>query len=287
MATELKALLLAAGLGTRLRPLTDVLPKCLMPINGTPLLGLWLARLCGAGITDVVVNLHHHAALVRAYVERSPFAAFVTLAEEPQLLGTAGTLTRHREHFAGAPVLFAHADNLSLFEPQQFAAAHRARAVTAAMTMMTFRTDTPRDCGIVRLDPHGTVIEFHEKTFDPPGDLANAAVYIVEPEVIEYARSRGASDFSTQVLPHFVGRIHTFHNSAYHRDIGTLAGLIRAQFEYPVACAASDRSDQWHGLLARHGGGLAHSFTRALAAALDTRTEARLSTPGRDRIEAG
>jgi mannose-1-phosphate guanylyltransferase len=275
MAIELKALLLAAGLGTRLRPLTDVLPKCLMPINGTPLLGLWLERVCRAGITDVVVNLHHHAALVRAYVEHSPFAAFVTLAEEPRLLGTAGTLTRHRDHFAGASVLFAHADNLSVFEPEQFAAAHRARGATAALTMMTFRTDTPRDCGIVKLDPRGTVIEFHEKASDPPGDLANAAVYIVEPEVIDYARAHAATDFSTEVLPHFVGRIHTFHNGAYHRDIGTVRALVQAQFEYPVACAALDQSDQWHGLLASHGGALAHSFRRALAAALDMRTGVR------------
>src|SRR6266700_814350 len=272
MIRNLKALLLAAGLGTRLRPLTDVLPKSLMPINGHPLLGLWLARLRNAGVSDIVVNLHHHAALVRDYIERSPFAPFVTLAEEPQLLGTAGTLAHHRDHFAGASVLFAHGDNLSLFGVEEFAAAHQARPPAAAMTMMTFLTDAPRQCGIVRLDPQGTVIEFHEKSPDPPGNLANAAVYLVEPEVIDYARSlrRRVLDFSTEVLPHFVGRIHTFHNGLYHRDIGTLPGLVQAQFEYPVAGAmASEGPDALHGLLARDGGTLGRTLVRTVTAALD------------------
>jgi mannose-1-phosphate guanylyltransferase len=270
MSENLKALLLAAGLGTRLKPLTEVLPKCLMPINGQPLLGLWLERLCAAGISDIVVNLHHHAALVREYLERSPFARSVTLAEEPQLLGTAGTLAHHREHFAGASVLFAHADNLSLFSPDEFAAAHRARPASAAMTMMTFRTDAPKQCGIVRLDARGAVAEFHEKSPDPPGNLANAAVYIVEPEVIDFARGRGLTDFSTQVLPHFIGRIHTFHNNRYHRDIGTIAALVRAQFEYPLAgaMASKDGTDQWHGLMARDAGRLGRAFTAAVNAAL-------------------
>jgi mannose-1-phosphate guanylyltransferase len=266
MAQELKALLLAAGPGTRLRPLTEVLPKCLMPIDGRPLLGLWLERLRDAGISDIVINLHHHAALVRAYVERSPFARYVTLADEPQLLGTAGTLIRNRGHFGGAPVLFAHADNLSLFAPEELALAHRSRPAGAAMTMMTFVTDTPAQCGIVKLDARGTVVEFHEKSPNPPGNLANAAVYIVEPEVIDHARSRSVSDFSTEVVPHFVGRIHTFHNSRYHRDIGTLPNLLQAQFDYPIAYAhgAPGRPDPWYGLMGQEGNIARHNFLSTL-----------------------
>ena len=271
MAQQLKALLLAAGLGTRLRPLTDVLPKCLMPINGRPLLGIWLERLCDAGISDIVVNLHHHSALVRDYAESSPFSHHVTLAEEPRLLGTAGTLVHNRDHFGGAEVLLAHADNLSLFDPQGFAAAHRSRPAGAAMTMMTFVTDAPQQCGIVKLDARGTVVEFHEKSRNPPGNLASAAVYIVEPEVIDYARQRGASDFSTEVVPHFIGRIHTFQNDRYHRDIGTVHSLVRAQFEYPVACATapSKCTDAWHGLLSRNQQTLAHDLLAKLTETLD------------------
>jgi mannose-1-phosphate guanylyltransferase len=275
MARGLKALLLAAGPGTRLRPLTDLLPKCLMPINGEPLLGLWLSRLCNAGVSDIVINLHHHAGLVRDYVERSPFARFVTLAEEAELLGTGGTLARHREHFAGGPLLLAHADNLSLFAPERFLAAHQARPAATVMTMMTFRTDAPRQCGIVKLDPEGIVVEFHEKSSDPHGDLANAAVYIIEREVIDHAQSLGrtALDFSTEVLPHFMGRIHTFHNSEYHRDIGTVVDLIRAQFEFPVARAkaAEGTTRSWCGSLGEQHDDLAERFLKSMSDALQAR----------------
>src|SRR2546423_13907482 len=124
MAAGLKALLVAAGSGTRLRPLTDVLPKCLMPINGEPLLGIWLAMLSQAGVSEIVVNLHHHAGLVREYVARSPYARHVTLAHEDTLLGTAGTLMRQRDRLGGGTIFFAHADNLAAFDMARFLDAH-------------------------------------------------------------------------------------------------------------------------------------------------------------------
>src|SRR5437588_2225744 len=149
MAAGLKALLAAAGTGTRLRPLTDVLPKCLMPINGRPLLGIGLDMLSEAGASEIIVNLHHHAGLVRDYVARTPYASLVTLAHEETLLGTAGTLMRHRDRLRGGTIFFAHGDNLAAFDMTRFLDAHRARPPEALMTMMTFVTDTPELCGIV------------------------------------------------------------------------------------------------------------------------------------------
>jgi mannose-1-phosphate guanylyltransferase len=239
MAAPLQALLLAAGIGTRLRPLTDVLPKCLMPINGRPLLDYWLDSLTEAGFTDIVVNLHHHADLVRAHVERGPHARSVTLSFEAELLGTAGTLLHHKSHFSCSPILLAHSDNLTLFSPARFWDAHLGRPAGTVMTMMTFETDAPTQCGIVKLDAGGVATELHEKSANPPGNLANAAVYIVEPEVTAFLEGLGKSviDFSTEVLPNFLGQIHTFHNSIYHRDIGTVASLAQAQLEFPCAVA--------------------------------------------------
>ena len=93
----MKALILAAGEGTRLRPLTNDLPKCLVPINGQPLLGIWLHILKGLGVTEVLVNLHWKAEQVREYVQRHGLGLKIHLSEEPRLLGTAGTLRAHRE----------------------------------------------------------------------------------------------------------------------------------------------------------------------------------------------
>jgi mannose-1-phosphate guanylyltransferase len=266
---ELKALLVAAGIGSRLRPLTDVLPKCLMPINGRPLLGIWLDMLREAGLRDIIVNLHHHAGVVRDYVGRSPHAT-VTLADEETLLGTAGTLMRHRERLGG-PFLFAHADNLSAFDMKRFVAAHRARPQGALATMMTFVTDTPQLCGIVTLDG-GRITGFHEKSHAPHGNIANAAIYLLEPELFGLIDGFGKPvvEFSTDVLPKILDRVHTFHNDVYHRDIGTLTSLSRAQLDYFCAAgavAAQVGRDPWYGMMAENGGRLARDFARAVEAA--------------------
>ncbi len=101
--------------------------------------------------------------------------------------------------------------------------------------MMTFDTTAPETCGIVELDDDDVVRAFHEKVKNPPGNLANGAVYIVSPVVMEFLAGLGKEviDFSTEVLPHFMGRINTFHNRTYHQDIGTVESLLIARKEYP------------------------------------------------------
>lgn len=230
----MRALLLAAGLGTRLRPLTDRIPKCLVPIRGRPLLGYWLDLLLGNGIERVLVNTHHLAGAVRDFVAGSPWRSRVALVHEERLLGTGGTVLANRGFFEGSAFLVAHADNLTRFDVRAFIRRHERRPAGVAITMMTFRADSPQSCGIVEEDARGVVTAFHEKVANPPGDRANAAVYIFEPEVIEFLASLGKDviDLSTEVIPAFVGRILTFHNSDYHRDIGTPEALRRAQAEF-------------------------------------------------------
>ena len=99
--------------------------------------------------------------------------------------------------------------------------------------MMTFDTDVPETCGIVVLDKQGVVLEMHEKVAHPPGRRANAAVYILEPAVVDFIESLGKPivDLSTEVLPFFMGRIAAFHNARYHRDIGSLESLRKAEAE--------------------------------------------------------
>src|SRR5438067_11752661 len=110
------SLILAAGLGTRLRPLTDALPKCLVPIDGRPLLDYWVDRLGAAGVRAARVNTHAHAAQVRAYIERVNAGGRLHLAEsfEPALLGSAGTVAANADLADGADeVIIVYADNFS------------------------------------------------------------------------------------------------------------------------------------------------------------------------------
>lgn len=230
----MRALLLAAGLGTRLRPLTDTIPKCLVLIQGKPLLLYWLEMLRDAGVGPILVNLHYHAGLVSDFICESGFDRQVTTVYEERLLGTGGTLLKNAAFFAQEPLMLIHADNLSKFSVRDFIHAHESRPAGCEITMMTFTTPTPESCGIVELDTAGVVRSFHEKIDNPPGNLANGAVYILEPSVVDYLVSLGKEeiDFSTEVLPQYLGRIFTFHNGIYHRDIGTMASYLAAQGEY-------------------------------------------------------
>lgn len=219
----MRAILLAAGLGTRLRPLTNTIPKCLVSIKGKPLLGIWLDRLTQVGIGPFLVNTHHLSEQVRAYIEGSPYREQVKMVHELELQGTAGTLVANLDFFQGQDGMLIHADNYCLADLAAFERAHLNRPPECVMTMMTFRTDDPTNCGIVELDERSVVINFHEKIANPPGNLANCAVYILSAELLaRLGRDlHTVKDFSTEVLHRFVGRIHTYQIAEKFLDVGT------------------------------------------------------------------
>lgn len=235
----MRALLLAAGLGTRLRPLTNSIPKCLVQINGRPLLDYWIELLGEGGIVDILINLHYLPDAVTQYIERRRYPLNITTVYEEKLLGTGGTLLKNKDFFQSEPLMLVHADNLSSFDVRAFISQYENRGQGIEITMMTFDALEPDACGIVGLDDQGVVASFHEKVKNPPGNLANGAVYILSPSVMDFLAGLGKEviDFSTEVIPHYMGRINTFHNGTYHRDIGTVASLLAAQIEYPAAIA--------------------------------------------------
>jgi len=230
----MRALILAAGLGTRLRPYTLETPKCLVRVGGKPLLEYWLDMLCNNGISPVLVNLHYLAEKVEAYLEASPYKGAVYTVREKTLLGTGGSLLKNSLFFGGEALMLIHGDNLSRFDMDDFIRAHKNRPSFCEITMMTFETTAPESCGIVELSEDGVVQGFYEKVKNPPGNLANGAVYIIEPGVVDYLVSlqKEVIDFSTEVLPAFVGKIYTFHNQIYHRDIGTPESLAQASADF-------------------------------------------------------
>jgi mannose-1-phosphate guanylyltransferase len=243
---KVKALLLAAGLGTRLSPLTDNWPKCLMPIGERPLLEYWLETLYSSDVDEVLINLHHHSKIVQEFLNRSRFEGWVSSVSEDTLLGTAGTLRANKEYFKDCTTLLVHADNWCQCDFADFLNYHRKhRPKHCSITMMTFESPTPETCGIVEIDDDGVVLAFHEKSNNPPGNQANGAVYLLEPEVIEWiAENPYISDFSTEVIPHFMGRIGSWHNKVIHRDIGSLAMLKLAQSD-PKPSSCWSEADNW------------------------------------------
>jgi mannose-1-phosphate guanylyltransferase len=219
----MKAILLAGGIGSRLRPITDTIPKCLVPIHGQPLLDIWLEQLTANDIGPFLVNTHYLSEQVEHYIEQSLCRESVTLAHEPQLLGTAGTVWANREWIGDEPFMLVHADNYCLCDFGSFVEAHNLKPPDALMTMMTFQTDTPESCGILEINNAGAVVRMHEKTKHPLGNTANAAIYIVDPAIFtmgDFLRNP-PSDFSKEVIPKLLGRIIAWANTGYHEDIGT------------------------------------------------------------------
>lgn len=223
----MRAVLLAAGLGTRLRPLTDSTPKCLVPIRGKPLLDIWCEDLLNAGVTRLLVNLHYKSESVQQHLRDSRFAKHVETIFEPELLGTAGTLIANRNFFDGEDGILLHADNYSEANLAQIITAHAHRPSNCEMTMMAFRTTTPQTCGILEIDEKHILKKMFEKSIDQHGNLANAAFYILSKKLISDLTNE--TDFSNEVIPKYFEKTLVVETDKTFIDIGTPESYAHAQ----------------------------------------------------------
>ena len=223
-------LLLAGGLGTRLRPLTNTIPKCLVQISGRPLLDYWIDRLAEAGIRTAHINTHAQAEQVRSYISRTNSGGPIRLIEsyEPILLGSAGTITANADLADDADLIVViYTDNLSDISLSSLLDFHCSH--DDPFTMVLFRTPRPQACGIAELDPEGRIVSFVEKPDQPVGNLANAGIYAIDASAFREIAKIGAFDLGFDVIPGFVGRMRGWIWGGYHLDIGTHEALERAQ----------------------------------------------------------
>lgn len=234
LVPRVKALVTAAGLGTRLRPLTDTVTKALVPVGGRPLLDYWMDRLGVAGVQDVLINTHHLPEQVRAYIERinrhghDGRSFRMREAHEPTLLGSAGTVTANRAWADDADdVLIIYSDNLSGVDLGEMLRFHRSHG--DPFTMLLFRADEPKRCGIAELDGEKRIVGFVEKPEHPRSNLANGGIYVVRPAAFREMADMNAFDLGFHVLPRFVGRMRGWEWGGYHLDIGTHQSLAQAE----------------------------------------------------------
>ena len=150
--------------------------------------------------------------------------------------------------------MLIHADNWSCCNYYDFVSFHeKQRPEYCAMTMMVFETPVPKSCGIVELDGNGVVVKFHEKVDNPPGNRANAAVYILEPEVIDWINDNpDVTDFSVHVIKEYLGKIATWKNDGIHKDIGTIEMLLDAQTDFCQPLYNEDIKDNWQSRFDQH-----------------------------------
>ena len=229
----MKAFLLCAGIGSRLKPITDTTPKCMVTIDDQPLLDIWLDAFNRAGVDEVLVNLHHLPEVVRRHVAARTGLPAVHLVFEPELLGSAATLLANRSWVANEAFFLAcNADNLTDFELQDLIDVHLAGDAVATLT--AFHSENPSAGGVLEVDEAGQMTGFTEKPRQPTSDLVNAGMYAFSPAVLDEIRQDPPADIGHHLLPALVGRARVVPVKGYFRDIGTPEAYRLARKEWPV-----------------------------------------------------
>ncbi len=202
-----KAMILAAGTGTRLGALTASLPKPMLELGGKPLLEYVIRGLVRAGVTDAVVNTHYHAdAIPRYFGDGSALGVHLTYSYEPTLLGTAGALKKVAGFFSGGPFLLAYGDNLTTCEFSRLVRLHEESGPIGTVALFWKQDASPHSA--VEVDAHGRITSFVEK---PRGAThvsrwISAGVAILEPAVFDYIPAERPSDFGFDVFPKIVAK---------------------------------------------------------------------------------
>lgn len=206
-----KAMVLAAGRGARLGSMTDTGPKPMIAIAGKPILEHTVTWLRDSGISDIVINLHHHADQIRAHFgDGSALGARIAYSFEPSLLGTAGALRPVRQAFAST-FLVVYGDNFFSCDLDRFLAAHRRHGGIGTMALYEWPNAT--QSGVARLDEDSRIVEFVEKppAGRAPSALINAGLLLWEPEVFRFIPGEGPADFARDVVPRILrngGRLY-------------------------------------------------------------------------------
>jgi mannose-1-phosphate guanylyltransferase len=228
-----KAFLLAAGVGSRLRPITDTTPKCMLAIGDRPLLDIWLDAFDRAGVDEVLVNLHYLPDVVKRHIAARSGPPSIRTFFEPELLGSAGTLFANREWVEDEELFLAcYADNLTDFDLRSLIDAHREDHTIATLTV--FHSENPSAGGVMELDAIGRVTSFMEKPREPVSDLTNAGMYAFHPSVLTELDGTPPCDIGYDLLPRLVSRARAVLVEGYFRDIGTPDAYRRAREEWPV-----------------------------------------------------
>ncbi len=222
----MKAAVLAAGFGTRLRPLTDICPKPLMPILNRPLLGLVLAQLEAAGCFQVAVNTHHLADLVHDYLRSEPWGFLLSVSLEPEILGTGGGLKLLGEILRDGPFLAINSDILTDLDLAGMYRSHQAGAVSTLALH-----DCPPYNNVWVAD--GTVVSIGAP---PPGGdgspLAYTGIQVVDPQMLQYLPAAGQRYDLVKAWREALaaGERLAYHNLTGHfwQDVGTPENYLAA-----------------------------------------------------------
>jgi NDP-sugar pyrophosphorylase family protein len=197
----MKAMILAAGEGTRLRPLTDNIPKCMVPVGGKPLIEHTIEWLHKHGICEIMMNLHHRPNVVTEHFgDGHEWGVEITYSIEAELLGTAGGVKNVESYFDG-PFFLWYGDNLCTCDLKSMRETHERKGGIASIAI--HQRKDPTKSGMVELDENDRITRFIEKPHrdQVTSDWVSAAIFILETRVFDYIPSVGEPDFGHNVIP--------------------------------------------------------------------------------------
>lgn len=236
----MNAFIHASGHGTRLKPYTDSIPKCLLPVGHRPLLDYWVEQLAKLPVETIAVTASNHAPLFDSYALNrntlsSEGAPSIIVLHEDRPLGSAGSIAKHREYGrTSKEFICVYGDNLCQANLKNMLEVHRQGG--RALTMACFTSSAPETGGVVEMDRTGNVIAFTEKPKVPASNLVNAGIYIFDQKLFLEIADRHTVDWSLDVIPELVaqGRVKGWLCDGAYLDIGTPASFKEAQRRAPA-----------------------------------------------------
>lgn len=226
---------MAAGLGTRLRPITYDLPKPLVPIVNRPVMAHILTLVQAHGFSDAIANIHYFPELMKAYFgDGAAWAVDLSYSEEPELLGTAGGVRNVRDFFGDETFLILSGDGVIAADLGELVAAHKRKGGIGTLALK--RVVDTREYGVVILDDEDRVTGFQEKPApeEALSNLGNSGIYVFEPAIFDYFPGEDFVDWANDVFPRLLDEDVPFYGhefDSYWNDVGTIAAYKESNFD--------------------------------------------------------
>ena len=220
----MKGVIMAGGIGSRLRPLTNDIPKPMVPIIDRPVLYYIVNLLKNAGIKDIAMTLNYKPQkIINYFRDGREFGVNINYFIEDLPLGTAGSIKNAEEFIDGTFVVIS-GDAFTNIDLKSAIAYHKKKG--GLLTVISKRVDDPFGFGVIKTDSQGLITEFKEKPENADSNLINTGIYICDKKVLDYI-PQGFYDFGKQLLPSLIGGIYSFETDSFWSDIGTLSSYYK------------------------------------------------------------
>lgn len=230
----MKAVIMAGGMGTRLRPITCNIPKPMVPLIHKPVMEYSIELLRKYGITQIAVTVHYLPEVIKEYfIDGEKYGVQLYYFDEITPLGTAGSI-KNAEKFLDERFIVISGDGLTDFDLRKGVQFHEEKQALATIFMK--EVDSPENFGVIKTNRNGEVVRFYEKPNKKKlfSNMVNTGIYVLEPEIFHYLPKDIPIDFSKNVFPKLLREkkpLYGFHAEGYWSDVGCLSSYRQTQFD--------------------------------------------------------